>query len=341
MPSSPGDSSPTGTPSTATTTSFSTSSSSILDGSSTGSNNSDFFPSATTGAAAATGSGAPGGGPPSSSLYLFTFLATLFLLLAISSAIIMRGIFLRRRFRRRLEEAIAAGVLLSPTDDGTGGAGRSGGGRRKLKRPTLFDVTVLPPVFSTASPQDGRWEKTMPVSASVASEKPGLDPLPKTESTPSVNTSHHGHLSTARIFQALESAGFMAPRARLRRGRNAQPPRSEQATAQAASPPGPPSPPIPLEQRDPVLRADELQVAVLIAMPNPRRTAYVSPKAPPQAPPSLPPLDVHLSDSGKGKARSSEGWEDCDEEGVPDVLFGSARVPLVCQDESQSDREST
>ncbi|KAH9891637.1 hypothetical protein C8Q73DRAFT_791989 [Cubamyces lactineus] len=300
---------------------------------------------------------------PQPALVRFTFLATLFLLLAISSAIIMRGIFLRRRFRRRLEEAIAAGVLLSPIDDGPGGAGRSGGGRRKLKRPTLFDVTVLPPVFSTASPQDGRWEKTMvrlftlscdsrrgctplyylsfraqPVSASVSSEKPGLDPLPKTESTPSVNTSHHGHLTTARIFQALESAGFMAPRARLRRGRNAQPPRSEQATPQAPSPPGPPSPPIPLEQRDPVLRADEVQVAVIIAMPNPRRSAYVSPKAPP---PSLPPLGVHLNDSGKGKARSIEGWEDCDEEGVPDVLFGSARVPLVCQDESQSDREST
>ena len=97
----------------------------------------------------------------------FTFLATLFLLLAISSAIIMRGIFLRRRFRRRLEEAIAAGVLLSPSDDGTGGFGGNGGrtSRRKLQRPTLFDVSVLPPWFSTSSPQDGSWEKLM-VSAS-------------------------------------------------------------------------------------------------------------------------------------------------------------------------------
>ena len=95
-------------------------------------------------------------------VFRFTFLATLFLLLAISSAIIMRGIFLRRRFRRRLEEAIAAGVLLSPTDDGPGGFGRgTGAGRRKLKRPTLFDVSVLPPFFSTYTPQDGSWEKLM------------------------------------------------------------------------------------------------------------------------------------------------------------------------------------
>ena len=90
----------------------------------------------------------------------FTFLATLFLLLAISSAIIMRGIFLRRRFRRRLEEAIAAGVLLSPNDDGSGGfGGRSS--RRKLQRPTLFDVSVLPPYFSSSAPQDASWQNVM------------------------------------------------------------------------------------------------------------------------------------------------------------------------------------
>lgn len=95
------------------------------------------------------------------STFRFTFLATLFLLLAISSAIIMRGIFLRRRFRRRLEEAIAAGVLLSPTEEAAGGFGRGMGGRRKLKRPTLFDVTVLPPYFYTGSPQAGKWERVM------------------------------------------------------------------------------------------------------------------------------------------------------------------------------------
>ncbi|KAI9058345.1 hypothetical protein FKP32DRAFT_1597432 [Trametes sanguinea] len=233
----------------------------------------------------------------------------------------MRGIFLRRRFRRRLEEAIAAGVLLSPTDDGPGGGGRSGP-RRKLKRPVLYDVSVLPPFFSTSSPQDGRWEKTMPVSASVTAEKPGLDPLPKSESTPTVNTSSGG----LHLLRALEHANLVLPRMRLRRART-PPVRTEPATSD-----NPPSPPIPLEQRDPVLRAAEVQVAVIIAMPNPHRSAYVSPAAGAGA-------GVRLSDGGKGKARSTEGWEDAEEEGVPDVIFGSAKVPLVNQDED--DRDAT
>ncbi|OSD07233.1 hypothetical protein PYCCODRAFT_1463529 [Trametes coccinea BRFM310] len=315
--SSSSSSSPTHSPtSTNSTSSFPTSSSSTLNGS-----NSAFFPSPTTdGAAASTSPAAGEPGPPSSSLYLFTFLATLFLLLAISSAIIMRGIFLRRRFRRRLEEAIAAGVLLSPTDDGPGGSGRSP--RRKLRRPVLYDVSVLPPFFSTSSPQDGRWEETMPVSASVTAEKPGLDPLPKSESTPSVNATRSG----LHLLRALEHANLVLPRMRLRRAR-APPARTEPPASDT-----PPSPPIPLEQRDPVLRAAEVQVAVIIAMPNPHRSAYVSPAAGVGA-------GVRLSDGGKGKARSTEGWEDAEEEGVPDVILGSAKVSVVVQDED--DRDST
>ncbi|CDO71454.1 hypothetical protein BN946_scf184909.g48 [Trametes cinnabarina] len=251
---------------------------------------------------------------PRPSLSRFTFLATLFLLLAISSAIIMRGIFLRRRFRRRLEEAIAAGVLLSPTDDGPGGNGR-GVPRRKLKRPTLFDVTVLPPFFSTSSPQDGRWERTMPVSASITSEKPGLDPLPESNSAPSVHTSR-----SVRFGRGLEAGWFILPRARLRRTR----------APSARADDTPSSPPIPLEQRDPVSRAAEVQVAVIIAMPNPHRSAYVSPGSDARA-------GARLSDGGKGKARSTEGWEDAEEEGVPDVIFGSARVPVVGEAESAGD----
>ncbi|KAI0372149.1 hypothetical protein BV20DRAFT_99334 [Pilatotrama ljubarskyi] len=249
----------------------------------------------------------------------FTFLATLFLLLAISSAIIMRGIFLRRRFRRRLEEALAAGVLLSPTEDGSGGFGR-GGGRRKLKRPTLFDVSVLPPYFSTADPLDGKWERIMPVSASVSSEKPGLDPLPSNESTHSVDPPPRGHLTAGML---LERAGFIIPRARLRRARPAppQPPSSGDA---------PPSPSIPLEQRDPVLRAAEVQVAVVIAMPNPHRSAYLSPAA--AAREAAAATGVHLDGTGKGKARGSGAWDDGEEEGVPDVVLGSAKVTLCGAD---------
>lgn len=71
----------------------------------------------------------------------------------------MRGIFLRRRFRRRLEEAIAAGVVLSNEDGSDGFGGRSR--RRKVQRPTLFDLSLLPPYFSTSSPYGGSWEKLM------------------------------------------------------------------------------------------------------------------------------------------------------------------------------------
>ena len=46
---------------------------------------------------------------------------------------------------------------MSPTDDMFGG----GRHRKRMHRPTLFDVSVLPPYFSTSSPQDGNWEKLM------------------------------------------------------------------------------------------------------------------------------------------------------------------------------------
>ncbi|KAI0648062.1 hypothetical protein C8Q79DRAFT_925069 [Trametes meyenii] len=252
--------------------------------------------------------------------FRFTFLATLFLLLAISSAIIMRGIFLRRRFRRRLEEAIAAGVLLSPNDDGSGGFGRSAG-RKKLKRPTLFDVSVLPPFFSTASPKDGRWERVMPVSANVFSEKPGLDPIPTSPSTHSVNPPPRHHILTGHML--LERAGYIIPRARLRRSAPPRSPRADSSGAGAGDAPSS-SPAIPLELKDPVLRAAEVQVTVVIAMPNPHRSAYTPPVA-------VPPLPAGFARS-KGKARESGAWEDADEEGVPDVLIGSARVPVAAQD---------
>ncbi|KAI0354956.1 hypothetical protein OH77DRAFT_1521446 [Trametes cingulata] len=325
MASSSGSSSATS--SLAPSTTVSSSATSPASSTSSSSSGSDFFPSPTTGGASATNSQDPGpfNGPASSSLYLFTFLATLFLLLAISSAIIMRGIFLRRRFRRRLEEALAAGVLLSPTDDGSGGFGRGSGGRRKLKRPTLYDVSVLPPYFSTADPQDGKWERIMPVSASVSSERPGLDPLPTNESTHTVEPPPRGHLTAGML---LERAGFIIPhRARLRRARAApsQPPSTGDA---------PPSPSIPPEQKDPVLRAAEVQVAVVIAMPNPHRSAYLSPAAAAREA-SATASGLHLGGTGKGKARGSGTWDDGEEEGVPDVVLGSARVALCGQDGSE------
>ncbi|KAI0720508.1 hypothetical protein C8T65DRAFT_735839 [Cerioporus squamosus] len=284
-----------------------------------------FTASATTGDTASTAN--PDGlGPPSSSLYLFTFLATLFLLLAISSAIIMRGIFLRRRFRRRLEEAIAAGVLLTPSDDGTGGFGGNGGRtpRRKLQRPTLFDVSVLPPWFSTSSPQDGSWDKLMPFAGNIASEKPGQEPAP--DATQSTGPPIRGHRPNAVLL--LERATYLFPRNRLRRSNapsRADPsPISQSITAASSTQDVAMSTPaIPLEPQDPLERAAEVRVAVVIAMPNPHRSGYV--------PPSVDAEMHRPSPGGKGKARGLDGWSEdgVEEEGVPDVVFGTARVPIA------------
>ncbi|RPD62440.1 hypothetical protein L226DRAFT_568790 [Lentinus tigrinus ALCF2SS1-7] len=237
----------------------------------------------------------------------------------------MRGIFLRRRFRRRLEEAIAAGVLLPPSDDGTDGFGGSGGRtpRRKLQRPTLFDVSVLPPWFSTSTPQDGSWEKLMPFAGSIASEKPGQEPIP--EPMQSTTPPNRGHRPNAR--ELLERASYLFPRNRLRRSNapsRAEPtpnPASVPITAASSSPD---VAAIPLEPQDPVERAAELRLAVVIAMPNPHRSGYVPP---------VVDAEMHRpSPMGKGKARGLDGWKEeggVEEEGVPDVVFGVARVPFA------------
>ena len=80
---------------------------------------------------------------------------------------------------------------------------------------------------------------------------------------------------------------------------------------------------VPLEPLEPVQRTAEVRVAVVIAMPNPHRLAYVPPAVDEELHRVLP--------GGKGKARGLDGWgEDGEvEEGVPDVVLGVARVPIA------------
>ncbi|PIL22543.1 hypothetical protein GSI_15232 [Ganoderma sinense ZZ0214-1] len=283
--------------------------------------------SATSGDASSTpGNGTGPLGPPSSSLYLFTFLATLFLLLAISSAIIMRGIFLRRRFRRRLEEALAAGAVLSG-DDGPGGfGGRSH--RRKVQRPTLYDLSVLAPYFSTSSPHDGNWEKLMPFSGNIHAEKPEAKASSATDTDPASSPAGGPRHRQPRIRAVLDGAAHLLPRNRLTRNGNGtrqspSNPTSAPATAPSTGGGADDAPAIPLEQLDPVQRAAEVRVAVVIAMPNPHRSAYV--------PPSLDEELHQLTPGGKGKMRGLDGWGDEGEEeaGVPDVVFGVAMLPVT------------
>ena len=122
----------------------------------------------------------------------------------------------------------------------------------------------------------------------------------------------------------LERATNLFPRNRLRRSNapsRAEP--SPNAVSVTAASSDPDVAAIPLEPQDPVQRAAEVRVAVVIAMPNPHRSGYV--------PPAVD-ADMHRpSPMGKGKARGLDGWseEGLEEEGVPDVAFGLAKVPIM------------
>ena len=135
----------------------------------------------------------------------------------------------------------------------------------------------------------------------------------------------------------LEASGYLLPRNRLRRQQQQQQgttqtpatdtPGSGANAVGAATPAA-----IPLEAVDPVARAADVRVAVVIAMPNPHRSAYVAPAVDAETHRDPSPLSIGLSlGLGKGKARSLEGWSEDghEEEGVPDVVFGVTHVPVV------------
>ncbi|KAH9936310.1 uncharacterized protein B0H18DRAFT_1113719 [Fomitopsis serialis] len=211
----------------------------------------------------------------------FTFLATLFLLLFVSAGIVLRSFVLRRRFRRRIEEALAAGVPLTPPWGGPPILPRI------LERPTLWDVFIRP------ASKEG-WSETLPLAAQVAASKS----MQSNESTLS-----------------LQGAGLHAstsPFALLRR-----PFARRRATSTPTASPNI-SNPLPTEaSADDVLpRAEAVQVAVMVMMPNPHRPVLWQNSA---------------SVSPKGKEKSVSGdWDEEDEEeeqGVPDVVLGLAQVP--------------
>ena len=124
----------------------------------------------------------------------------------------------------------------------------------------------------------------------------------------------------------LDGAALLLPRNRLTRNGNGTRQNLSTSTPPSASAPSTGSgaddaPAIPLEQLDPVQRAADVRVAVVIAMPNPHRSAYVP-----------PPVDEELQQlapGGKGKVRGLDGWGDESEEGVPDVVFGVATLPVA------------
>ncbi|EPT05222.1 hypothetical protein FOMPIDRAFT_1045282 [Fomitopsis schrenkii] len=226
-------------------------------------------------AASSTSATSSGGSPEPSSLYLFTFLATLFLLLFVSAAIVLRSFILRRRFRRRIEEAIAAGVYIPPP------FGTPPGPCRILERPKLWDVYLAP------TSKKG-WSETLPLAAKTVAPKPG-EPG---DSAPSL---HEDNPNASASRLALLRRPFARRRA--------------PSTSPVSSPN--PSQPTEASQQDELQRAKELQVAVMIMMPNPHRPAYGRNSA---------------SISLKGKERNVSGEWDEEEDGIPDVVLGLAQV---------------
>ncbi|OSX59835.1 hypothetical protein POSPLADRAFT_1075346 [Postia placenta MAD-698-R-SB12] len=226
-----------------------------------------------------------GSSSPSSSLYLFTFLATLFLLLFVSAAIVLRSFILRRRFRRRVEEALAAGILLTPT------AGAPGS-RKRLEKPRLWDASLLPA-------HREEWAKVMPVAArllNVATARTGNSDSPSVPAEPQL---------TPTLRQTALGV-LQRPFARRR------------ATASSTLPTSPLS--LSMSQSagsdaadDPLAQTSQVEITVLVSMPNPHRPMYSVDAA-------------NRPASTKGKGRSSSSYWDEEEDGVPDVVLGLARV---------------
>ncbi|TFK74784.1 hypothetical protein BDN72DRAFT_832870 [Pluteus cervinus] len=255
----------------------------------------------------------------SSNLYLVTFLATLFLLLFVSCAIVLRSYILRRRFQVHLDQAMAAGMLLAPRAQGSKK-------RRFGTKPKFFDTWLV----------DGgdTWEEMLPISAQPVftkrrSKEPSARQLqqqqqrqPPPAAVPAVTTS-------SLAIPSLSPPAI--PRVASRSPSPAPPPVSVPAqaslsqmapfTLQAWCPfnaarqraarraEAPPAPPSPLPEQPP-LRARALQIAVLIAMPNPHR--------------------------GTTKCQSNEDIDiDEDQEpDLPELVFGVTRLPYKPENEA-------
>lgn len=242
----------------------------------------------------ASSSGGGGGiGGQSTPLYLFTFLATLFVLLFVSSAIVLRSFFLRRRFRRRIEEAIAAGVILPPASPTTPGTftGRLLARRDFGEKPKLWDADARSAVGD-------EWEDIKPIAARVP---PKPSPLSYTSNQPKKH-----NLSASQILNSL-----VPPMSPFRRTPRAIP---------ASKTPNEPSPSLE-PPRDPLADVSDIQVSVLVAMPNPNRPRYLYASSPSE----------YVSVKGKEKS-SASSWEGDDDLGgeriVPDVVVGVTEVSL-------------
>jgi len=272
-----------------------------------------------------------GSGSVNSTLYLFTFLTTLLLLLAVSCGIVIRSFILRRRFHRRVEEAIAAGVLLpSQTGDiAMGPGGTINMYRRSVgEKPKMWEVWIDERTMGHHPSLVAEWTKVQPVAVTQLSDAP---PKSKVESsaaapdTPPLPISVFRRL-TNRLPFGLGSGRARAPPATA----PASPEVPLPTLAYGASPaPGqrnlePNQTPKAVKATDLTNNTNSVQVAVLIAMPDPSKPRYT---------PGSSPVESHAdgeSSGTKGKQRSSEiPSASTEEHELPDICIGVAQAQVA------------
>ncbi|KAI0785269.1 hypothetical protein C8Q75DRAFT_776628 [Abortiporus biennis] len=256
-----------------------------------------FTPSPTPTDSGGGGGGGGGFGNNSTPLYLFTFLATLFVLLFVSCAIVLRSFIIRRRYRRQIEEAIATGAMIPPPPGTFGGSGRRQ--REFGEKPKLWDVEA----------RNGKglsWNVVLPVSAYIPPSPTKLASS-SASSTSSDDESHHRVSRFTALFHPF-------------------------AHRRAHSSLSSPSTPIPLSPTSSsqvidakLINAERVDVSVVIQFPNPRRPRYRRGRACREEASS-----IELESSPiKGKGRSLDsGYSDEEDEEMPDVALGFAKVPL-------------
>ncbi|KAF8644525.1 hypothetical protein AX16_008401 [Volvariella volvacea WC 439] len=212
-----------------------------------------------------------GNGPNSSNLYLITFLATLFLLLFVSCAIVFRSYILRRRFQRHIDEAVAAGLLLPPRAPGSKK-------RRYGSKPKFHDAWLR---------SGGEtWAEMMPVCAQPISRKRTKD----TPAPPTPRPTVAAFVYTPEAAAQESGPTMFSPTLAW----------SQFWRRTTASPNNrPPTPQQQQPESQTKQRPTSLQVAVLIAMPNPNGS----------------------------KRSESPPLKNYEEEEIPDVVFGITRLP--------------
>jgi len=266
------------------------------------------------------------GGGVNSTLYLFTFLTTLLLLLAVSCGIVIRSFVLRRRFHRRVEEAIAAGVLLpSQTGDiAMGPGGTISVYRRPIgEKPKMWEVWIDEGSSNNHhSSLASEWTKVQPVAVTRLSDTPSNPKFESSADTP----------APPPPMTALDHFTSRLPFGLGRR----------HARTSTAATPASPDAPLPTlaygaspasghhnledlqSSKTTCPDNNSVQVAVLIAMPDPSKPRYT---------PGISPIDSHAdSEPGgtKGKQRSSElPSASAEEHELPEICIGVTRAQVT------------